>query len=397
MKNSRIVSHISHYVVLLICCLLLLSVSYPLIYDQLWNMDTDFYQHAMDADLILIDDFENWYPIIGHPLWHLCTVLMYELDIVGSDHAGAIVTAAMKLAQMLIIWWIYDHGLRQKINRCWCPVLALITVLVSAICIPSINPQVYVNAGSPNVWHSPTQTMVLFWMILCVCFLSSSYDRQLKLENGKCDFNLLRMLAFSVMLILSTLAKPVFVQAFFPGAAVFFLIQWIRRPKYTRYYIQLLCSLIPVIAVILFQMTAYYGEQSETGMLFFVNIKQILYTLRLALMLCAFPIFVVVCNRKNHRSTFNSLSIFTFAAACLECAFIRETGLRSTHGNFDWAVMATSLLVWVSAMPQFVDLLREKRSAKSIAVNLVGTLLLTWHLISGIYYLYLLYTAGIWF
>lgn len=396
MKNNRILSRLSYYGVLLLCCALLVGVSYPLIYDQLWNMETDFYQHAMDADLILIDDFENWYPIIGHPLWHLCTVLMYELDF-GSDHAGAIVTVVMKLAQMLIISWFFDRQLRDKISRIWAPVLALITVLVSAICIPSINPQVYVNAGSPNVWHSPTQTMVLFWMILSVSFLSSSYDRQLQIENGKCDFNLLRMLGFSVMLILSTLAKPVFVQAFFPGAAVFFLFQWIRHPKHTRYYIQLLCSLIPVIAVILFQMTAYYGEQSETGMLFFINIDQILYTLRMALMLCAFPIFVMIFNRKNRKGTFHVLSIFTFAAACLECAFIRETGLRSTHGNFDWAVMANSLLMWVSAMPQFVDLLREKRSAKSIVVNTAGILLLSWHLISGVYYLYLLYTAGIWF
>ena len=396
MKNNRILSRLSYYGVLLLCCALLVGVSYPLIYEQLWNMETDFYQHAMDADLILIDDFENWYPIIGHPLWHLCTVLMYKLDF-GSDHAGAIVTVVMKLSQMLIISWFFDRELRDKISRIWAPVLALITVLVSAVCIPSINPQVYVNAGSPNVWHSPTQTMVLFWMILSVAFLSSSYDRQLQIENGKCDFNLLRMLCFSVMLILSTLAKPVFVQAFFPGAAVFFLFQWIRHPKHTRYYIQLLCSLIPVIAVILFQMTAYYGEQSETGMLFFINMDQILYTLRMALMLCAFPIFVMIFNRKNRKGTFHSLSIFTFAAACLECAFIRETGLRSTHGNFDWAVMANSLLMWVSAMPQFVDLLREKRSAKSIVVNTAGILLLAWHLLSGVYYLYLLYTAGIWF
>lgn len=395
MKTKRFASFLPTLGVLLVCSAILIGISFPLTYDQLWNEETDFYQHAMDADLILIDDFENWYPIIGHPLWHLCTVLL--TDSLGSDYAGTTVTVVMKLAQFLIICWFYDRCLRDKINRIFCPMLALATVLVSAVCIPSVNPQVYVNAGTPNVWHSPTQTMVLFWMLLCVMFLSSSYTRQLQPDRTRCDLTWYRMLFFAIILAISTLAKPVFVQAFFPGAALYFLFQWIRHPKHTGYYIRLLCTLIPTIALILLQMTAYYGEEAQTGLLLFFNPDQILYTVRIALLINAFPLFVTLTNPGKQKNPFSALCLFTFAAAWLECAFIRETGVRSTHGNFDWALMATSLLVWVNAVPQFIEMLREKKSAKTLCLNITAGVLFAWHLLSGVYYLYLLYTAGIWF
>ena len=396
MKISCLRKNLPFYLVLLICCAVLAGVTFPQTYNQLWNMETDFYQHAQDADLILIDDFENWYPIIGHPLWHLCTVGLYELGM-GSDYAGTTVTTVMKLAQMLIICWFFDRMLRDKINRVWSPLLSLATVLVSAVCIPSINPQVYANAGSPNVWHSPTQTMLLFWMLLCVMFLAGSYERQLKITYKRCDFTWYRMLFFAVILAVSTIAKPVFVQAFFPGAALYFLFQWIRNPQHTRYYIRILISLIPTIVLILFQIGAYYGEESGTGLLLFFNPDQILYTLRIALMINAFPLFVILTNPQKQKNVFSALCIFTFVAACLECAFIRETGIRSTHGNFDWALMANSLLMWVNAVPQFIEMLREKRSAKTLTLNLAASGLFVWHLMSGIYYLYMLFTTENWF
>ena len=396
MKFSRLRTKLPFWLALLVCSVILVGITFPQTYDQLWNTETDFYQHAQDADLILIDDFENWYPIIGHPLWHLCTVGLYELGM-GSDYAGASVTTAMKLAQMLIICCFFDRMLRGKISRVWSPILALATVLVSAVWIPSINPQIYVNAGSPNVWHSPTQTMVLFWMLLCVMFLSASYERQLRTSDKRCDFTWYRMLFFAVCLAISTIAKPVFVQSFFPGAAAYFLFQWIRNPRHTRYYIRILLSLIPTIALILLQLGAYYGEEAGTGLLLFFNPDQILYTLRIALMINAFPVFVILTNPQKQKNVFSSLCIFTFVAACLECAFIRETGMRSTHGNFDWALMATSLLIWVNAVPQFIEMLREKRSAKTLAAGIVASGLFVWHLASGIFYLYMLYTTSNWF
>jgi hypothetical protein len=80
--------------------------------------------------------------------------------------------------------------------------------------------------------------------------------------------------------------------------------------------------------------------------------------------------------------------------------FFRETGLRLGHGNFNWASMSASLMLWVLMLGRFLRSfagyrqgLSPRSSGRSVAYG-VGFALIAWHVLSGIYYIYYLLSTN---
>ena len=86
------------------------------------------------------------------------------------------------------------------------------------------------------------------------------------------------------------------------------------------------------------------------------------------------------------------------AISALEAMAFRETGQRQGHGNFTWASNSSAFFQWVVMAGVF---LREMRSRKQNGelcawrkAGIAGVLaLLAWHLYSGVYYLYFLFST----
>lgn len=381
--------------VLTVLCVLLFVTSYSLMHWMILVPNSDLNIHALQADGIAFSPIHTWFQKIAHPFWHF-SVLFFRMIGVPFSHAGVFVTAVTKVLHLIMISWFYHRMLKGTVRDVWIPVLAFITVIVAAIRIPSINPNVYINAGTPNPWHSPTQLMVMFWMMPCVYFLTSSYDRQLQSGSG-CTLSWKQELLFSTLLLASVVSKPVFVQCFFPGAAIYFLFQWIRHPQYTRFYIRLLLSLIPTILFMLLQLNSYFGPESNSGFCFVFDAKQITDSLIAALLTNAFPIFVLTFTDKKQYGSARPIVVLTALAAFAENCFLGETGIRAQHGNWGWAILAASWLLWIISVPPYVKMLRQEQTVRTLLFSIPSSLLLTWHFCSGVYYLYYLFTSGIWY
>lgn len=356
---------------------------------------SDLSIHLTNANKIQQIPLQSWLRSIGHPLWHSLVMLLHCLGI-PLNQAGVILFTFTKVLSMLMIYWFYQRVLKDVINPFWIPFLAFITVIVAALRVPSINPNVYLYGGSPNPWHSPTQLMVAVWMLPCVYFLTHSYDRQLLAGHG-CTLSWTKVIVFSAMLVMSLLAKPVFVQCFFPGAAIYFLYQWIKKPEFTRYFVRLLISLLPTIPIILFQLNSYFGAESASGMRMMFDPYRLKIELRAALLINAFPIFALLCTIGKHKGSTIPIVVLTTVVAFAENCFLGETGPRAADGNWGWAILAASFLLWIVAIPEYVKALKEKRSWKTILFSVVGTCLLMWHFLSGMYYVHYLLTSGRWF
>lgn len=365
--------------------LVLFLVMYLLAYKQAQCTGCDMNAHALSAQALSLRRPLSWIVEIGHPLWHLCVTLLLRLGI-GLAHAAALVTAVAKTAQMLLIWWFYRWQLGKDYNGVLTSLLAFATVIVSAIRVASINPHVYQMAGSPNPWHSPTQTMMYVWMLMSILALSISYDQQRVQDSSQCILNWGKTAAFSAVLLCSALAKPVFVQCFFPAAGLYFLVQWIRHPRYTRYFCRLLVSLIPTIVLMLMQLNTYFGARSASG----IGSTFIIYTLqttwRTFLLMNAFPLFVLIITYRQKSSTLYWLTLLTNLCAFAERVLLTETGMRSSHGNWGWALLAASLLLWVLTVPRYAKYLFEKHNLVGKICNVMGFALLLYHILSGLYY-----------
>ncbi|MCL1855643.1 MAG: hypothetical protein FWF86_07910, partial [Clostridia bacterium] len=110
----------------------------------------------------------------AHPMWHML-VAFTMLPGLSAGLSAALVTAVLKAAELWLIYRLMTAYWKEKVSH-WRTILAAFTcATVSALCMPSVNPAVYIGAGSPNPWHSPTQTTALVFMLLCVPYTAYCY------------------------------------------------------------------------------------------------------------------------------------------------------------------------------------------------------------------------------
>jgi len=392
-KNSCFIERCN--IVLFVLCIVLATITCSLMVAMTQAPGSDLLCHTAEAENVGSLPIEIWSRNTAHPLWHFCVLFLHSLGV-PMVYAAVSINVVIKVVAMLLVYWYYQRLLKDFIHPALIAVLSFISVLVAAVRIPSINPNVYVYGGSPNPWQNPTQYMVTIFMLPCVFFLSHTYDTQIE-NQLSCTLSWKQVVAFSLLLVLSLLAKPVFVQCFFPGAALYFLYQWIKHPNLTRYYVRLLISLIPTIPLILLQMNSYFGADSGSGVRAFIEIPHLKTELRAAFLINVFPIFVLFCTARKQKGSIIPIVVLTTLCACAENCFLGETGSRYADGNWGWGILAASLLLWIVSIPAYVKALCRNKDWKSILFGFVATILLLCHLASGVYYIHYLLTSGRWF
>ncbi len=201
---------------------LMLVLAYTVFYALVQRPSSDISIHAAWASEGTFTNLKSFVHHAAHPLWHmLVSALM--LTGLSLNVSAAAVTAIWKAAET---WLLIELSARLIGRRGWMAALCgLMLSLVSAILIPWLNPTVYLGAGSPNTWHSPTQIAVLVTMLLIVPLVSDKVtvlrERQ-ALQGAKANITWREAAVLAVLLGVSLLAKPTFMQAFFTGSLLVF-------------------------------------------------------------------------------------------------------------------------------------------------------------------------------
>jgi len=283
--------------------------------------------------------------------------------------------------------------------------------------VPWVNPTVYLGAGSPNTWHSPTQVAVMAMMLLCVPMTADiieDFQRRLPAEDAETNVSKRNAVILSVLLAVSLLAKPTFLQAFLPAACLYCLVLWIRRPKNGAFFWRMLAVAAPSILLMFLQYLYYFKIYSATqgSMMMFVSWGKTGEVALKVLLTQAFPIYVLATcmERDTWRKPLYQLTLLMDAASILELLLLSETGHRASDGNFGWALMGASLMLWALTLPLFMKKLGRRLARRRAAAEgqpylegdspraetvkwSVGGALLLWHLASGIYYIVYLMTT----
>ena len=377
---------------------LLFVLSFAMFYQMTLIPSSDISIHATWAAEGDFRDLTSFVHHGIHPLWHVIVSILLHLGV-SLPFASALVTALSKVFVAYVTHRLLTVALHGKLSRTAITLMTSVLMLVSCVCIPSYNPTVYLGVGTPNTWHSCTQMLALAFMVICVPYTAWCYDTFEERLAKDGEFTILpwkQAVLLGTLLFMSLLAKPSFMQAFLPACCLYFLVQWIRHPKNSRYFLQVLLCVMPAILFMIFQYLFYFADtffQQDAGMVLELSWSKALSTGIRVIMMMAFPLYtLVVCRRQKADTSFVITLLFTLVAIA-EMLFLGEDGIRAQDGNFGWGMMGASLMLWIICTIRFLKAVAVQKWHKP--QNLLGWLLIAWHLVSGIYYIgYLFFTRA---
>ena len=366
---------------------------------------TDFHVHAVIASEFNFADLHTITSRLAYPAWHLCVAALYQLGL-PLIWAASLVSALAKVAGMFLAYLLLSVIASEGVQRKWITLAGFLLMFVTGILVPGVNPGVYKGVGSPTVWHNPTQLMVTVSMLLCVPFVAHcwyEFERRLPEKGSKAMLPWGKVVLLAALLMFSLASKPTFMQAFLPACALFFLVQWMRHPKNSLFFLQMILAFLPAALYFLLQYLYYTGVvvPYTSGVEFGVTAQSAWIAIRGMLITSAFPLYVLLCcpQKDLRKDSMLAITLFMVMISVLESMFFRETGLRLGHGNFNWATMSASLMLWVLTLGRFLRTLAQTSKAalqkapwRSLSVGL-GFALLLWHGYSGAYYIWYLFST----
>lgn len=386
---------------------------------------SDIHLHAATASGIDFLDLHSITSRIAYPFWHLNFAVLYKLGV-PLVWAAAIVCVIYKLLVFLLTQRIIYVYLMPDASAALATGLALLAGFVTAIRIPGVNDAVYIGVGSPNVWHNPTQIVAVLSSLLCVFYTAHIvfWFAQAKAESpAPVKLPWKKVFWLAAVLLFSDICKPTFLQAFLPACGVLFLVLWIQNPRHSRFFFRVIVAFLPAALYFVMQYLYYTGVvvPFTSGVAVSLTPERLWIALRNMLMMAAFPLFMLLfVEKETYRDPVVLLCLLTAGFAIVEAALFYETGVRENNGNFNWASMNAAYLLWVAMLPKFIDAIQRyrydrlclqesekkgfmpsatlKRTRTSLNVRSAGFLaafvLLLWHLYSGGYYLYYLFSTS---
>lgn len=335
------------------------------------------------------------------PLWHLFTCVIVRLTNCDVKIAAGIVSGGFILLSYIIAYFAFRKTV-PGLETHEIAALDLVLHLVAAIYVPMFNKQPYLGQGTPNVWHNPT-TIAVRPIALLVFVLVTSMVIKARKEEFESNIPVGKAIVTSLLLILSCLAKPSFVQIFYPSIFTLMVLWLIMyRGKNLKTAIQLFLMCLPSLFVMILQFViAFYGSNEHSGGIMFApflvagdNTPNLAISMLLVL---AFPLLMTIIAAIKKSVTWGDIfGWFMFIWGQAWRLLLAEQGDRTYHGNFSWGFILGIYIIWFVAVRQYLKFyFSEQMTGNKRGFGFIlATLLLALHLISGIYYLFYIVVLG---
>lgn len=251
------------------------------------------------------------------------------------------------------------------------------------IIINPFSPHLYLGTGTPNPWHNPTFIFCKpFSILVFICLLKS-----LDYFKGKTGY-IKELFLLSIFSILSMWAKPSFLMSFLPSVAIIFIYKFVKKEISVNFLILVAFSLLPSLIPLFIMNNMVFNSANSTNTIIFTmgqvwsnHSKNIPLSIVLA---AAFPLYVFILNIKQ-LSTSHLLAFTNYIIAMLIYFFLAENGARIYHGNFSWSYLFALFFLFFVSIEEFFF-----KKKNSHLLYITGWGLFCLHLISGLYYLFVI-------
>ena len=284
-------------------------------------------------------------------------------------------------------------------------IMAVLALYTGPIYIPKFMPYFYAKTQSKYAWQNPTQIMVTVFSVFALLAFYKAYEHYMEKISTK------GWAMLALAFLVSAYAKPSFIMAFFPAAAMILLADLFRKDtglkpmsRFRQIFI-LGMTMLPACIYFLLLNNTVFGESrqevtSSTGgeaSKVVIDLGRAYFNQDFSITLSilawlAFPLFVLLFNLRELKKPEYAVSWLTVLWGYAEHFTFSETGPRATHGNFAWGKKVAIYLVFAVSMAKFVenlynpDFLKGSRTRK-IAYGTVGAVLLFLHFASQVVYL----------
>lgn len=284
-------------------------------------------------------------------------------------------------------------------------IMAVLALYTGPIYIPKYLPYFYAKTQSKYAWQNPTQIMVTVFSLFALLAFYKVYEHYME------RVNLRGWVIVALSFLLSAWAKPSFIMAFFPAAAMVLLADLFRKDtglkpvgRFRQIFILGMTMLPACIYFLMLNNTLFGASAGRTATASGKEASKVVidlgrayfhqdFSISLSILagLC-FPLFVLLFNLGELRKREYALGWLTLLWGYAEHFTFSETGPRATHGNFAWGKKVAIYLVFVLSMAKFVenlydpDFLRGKKSFKILYAT-AGSLFLLLHMTSQAVYL----------
>lgn len=254
-----------------------------------------------------------------------------------------------------------------------------------------------------NVWHSPTMTLMrpaMIGVVLCTVMIFKNAKEQKPM--GK--WLILNALATG----LCAWAKPSFVVSFLPALCICLLVELIRtKGKSFLFSVKLGLSYTTVFPVILSQTKVLFRFKKSPGTAQVTNrhlssvviktdwtAEEVIAGIQKLIPAALFIIvgvILLIAFRKTNKKLLGFCGVY-FLVSEFFYLFVKETGERSTHGNFEWSVMAFLYVMMAFVAGEIFLKPAEKDISKKWKV--VAAVIYAGHLITGLMYFWQMFNGN---
>ena len=250
--------------VIFIVCTVSFYLFYFVTHTLMYKDGGDLIIHTENASHLSFSELLEFVQRFTYPLYHIATAFVNRVFHISMYDAGVLIVTSFATAAVLVTYNILKKFLEGKYSLTQIGLLTFVLTIVTAFYWPWYNIYVYTGQSSPNIYHSPTQTMVKALAVgICFLFVRYYYD-YVNNEEGKKWGSWKKVIILSILLFFSLLAKPSFLQGFLPAVVLFLLIELIiSKGKLFRYCVQMGVAFVPSVIYLLYQFLFYYSSESK--------------------------------------------------------------------------------------------------------------------------------------
>ncbi len=289
----------------------------------------------------------------------------------------------------------FNEHFKGEINDNILYVVSFFANFVMGFYIKAANKQHYIGYENANMWHNSTYVFMRLFAVLTIIAFLKLY------LNYKDKIDVKDYLIYTLLLTVTTGFKASFLTVFAPMLAIILLVDLCKGTRFKRVFVMALSVVLPM-GVMVLQSIVMSGSDNSNGYTIspFTALAMRGDHPKATLILSVlFPLIVLFTHVKDfYKDKLYFGTLIMWAVSFLEVFLLLETGERNLDSNFFWGYSIALFFVFLVSMYVAIkDYLKNKPKLSAKIILSLETVILLWHVISGVWYYVLLFSGVTYF